>query len=223
MYDPLKVDLAKVVGKLALLGAIVGINLVVLITSSSSRFIPLHFYVFFAVVFHTLEFMSTYLYNTSQVDDDSFILEDLEVLAINIASIIEFCLRSYFGITYNTNLVIFGVCLVVAGQAVRTCAMVSAGESFNHYIQRSRNDTHKLVTTGIYSIFRHPSYFGFFWWFVGMQITLNNIALLVIGCVILHRFFRKRIAFEEAFLVKFFKDDYVDYRNRVRTWIPWIR
>ena len=36
-------------------------------------------------------------------------------------------------------------------QVTRTLGMVTCGENFNHQIMEKRTDTHKLVTTGVYS------------------------------------------------------------------------
>lgn len=35
----------------------------------------------------------------------------------------------------------------------------------------SKRPGHELVTSGIYSWSRHPSYAGFFWWAVGTQVS----------------------------------------------------
>ena len=45
--------------------------------------------------------------------------------------------------------------------------MVTAGSSFNHIVQNEHDGNQVLVTHGIYSTFRHPAYFGWFWWSVG--------------------------------------------------------
>lgn len=35
---------------------------------------------------------------------------------------------------------------------------------------RQREDSHQLVTRGVYRFLRHPSYFGWFWWSLGTQV-----------------------------------------------------
>lgn len=37
-------------------------------------------------------------------------------------------------------------------------------------VQFTKAETHQLVTHGVYSIVRHPSYVGWFWWSVGTQV-----------------------------------------------------
>jgi protein-S-isoprenylcysteine O-methyltransferase len=52
---------------------------------------------------------------------------------------------------------------------------------------------HELVTNGVYSVFRHPSYTGYFYFSVGGQIFLGNVISSVLFAVVLVKFFRDRI------------------------------
>ncbi|CAN0453530.1 unnamed protein product, partial [Hapterophycus canaliculatus] len=36
--------------------------------------------------------------------------------------------------------------------------------------ERQREESHQLVTSGVYRFLRHPSYFGWFWWSLGTQV-----------------------------------------------------
>jgi protein-S-isoprenylcysteine O-methyltransferase Ste14 len=40
----------------------------------------------------------------------------------------------------------------------------------DHSISFNKLASHQLVTTGIYSWSRHPSYAGFYWWAIGTQV-----------------------------------------------------
>lgn len=42
-------------------------------------------------------------------------------------------------------------------------------------VQCEKNAGHVLVTHGVYSIFRHPSYVGWFYWSIGTQVSSGNI------------------------------------------------
>src|SRR5271169_974862 len=118
------------------------------------------------------------------------------------------------------------------GQFFRSLAMVQASSNFSHQIAMEKKATHMLVTSGIYAFVRHPSYFGFFWWSVGTQIFLANPLSTVIFMAVLWKFFSSRIRYvpeldeadwsraEEMLLIKFFGDEYVDYRKKVGVWIP---
>ncbi|KAL6454021.1 ICMT Protein-S-isoprenylcysteine O-methyltransferase [Candida maltosa Xu316] len=213
-YSPYHVNLLKVALKSFLLGTTFTINLIFLLSNNSLIYPEINVYFISLVIFYSLEFITTVIWNNSQVDDDSFILEDKEIHMVTIASLLEF----YF-IHWSYSPRWIGLVLVIVGQFIRTLSMYTASESFNHYIQRSAKEKHTLITHGVYSIFRHPSYFGFFVWFIGLQVFLNNVVILIVGGVVLWRFFRDRIVFEERFLVDFFGNDYIEYRKKTRTWM----
>lgn len=116
----------------------------------------------------------------------------------------------------------WGIVFVLGGQLCRMMAMVTCGESFNHYIQRDRKENHILITHGIYQIFRHPSYFGFYYWAVGTQLVLNNPISTILYAVAAWTFFRYRIAYEEETLRKLFPQEYESYAARTYIGIPFI-
>lgn len=63
---------------------------------------------------------------------------------------VEFAIRIFFFPQNNsTRMFHVGIFLVILGQTCRTLAMVTCGESFNHYIQRDKKDNHELVTKGM--------------------------------------------------------------------------
>ncbi|RUS30141.1 farnesyl cysteine-carboxyl methyltransferase, mediates the carboxyl methylation step during C-termin [Jimgerdemannia flammicorona] len=115
-----------------------------------------------------------------------------------------------------------GFSIVVIGQSARTLAMFHAKTNFSHYIVQRKEHDHFLVTTGIYSIMRHPSYFGFYWWALGSQVMLLNPICFIGFLRALHRFFTNRIRYEESTLIRFFGAEYEAYKQRTRTFIPFI-
>ncbi|KAI0816760.1 putative isoprenylcysteine carboxyl methyltransferase [Xylaria sp. FL0064] len=203
---------------------------IVLTTASPLWRLPFFFGALSA--FHFLEFWTTAKYNTSVASIDSFLLTanwpayaiahmaaSLECLLTNVL----FPNRAWAPFYSGHILLLLGLGLVFVGQAARSLAMIQAGPSFNHTIQRKKKDDHDLVTTGVYSFFRHPAYFGFFYWGIGTQLVLGNPICFVGYVLVLWRFFAARIKSEEADLVRFFGDDYTNYKKRVGTGIPLIR
>jgi protein-S-isoprenylcysteine O-methyltransferase len=85
-----------------------------------------------------------------------------------------------------------------------------------------KRQDHVLITTGIYAYMRHPSYFGFYWWAVGTQLLLCNPICVFGFLYALHRFFKDRIEEEEPLLIKFFGNNYVEYKKKTQTYIPLI-
>ena len=100
--------------------------------------------------------------------------------------------------------------------------MAHAGPNFNHVVQAHKRPSHQLVTHGIYSWLRHPAYFGFFWWSLGTQLVLGNVACLVGFAVVLGGFFRRRVKREEELLVRFFGGEYVMYRGGTWVGVPFV-
>ncbi|KAK2466294.1 hypothetical protein APHAL10511_001936 [Amanita phalloides] len=82
--------------------------------------------------------------------------------------------------------------------------------------------SHKLVTNGVYAWFRHPAYAGFFYWALGTQLVLQNPLSFVLFSILLWRFFYYRTREEERDLIAFFGDEYIQYRRRVGTRLPFI-
>lgn len=201
----------------------------VLYTSSPLWRLP--FFLAALATFHFLEFWTTAAYNTRAADVKSFLLTaNWPGYAIAHGFATLECLltntfwpnRSWAPFGTGALLCLAGLALTAIGQVVRSVAMVQAGPSFNHLVQRQRSSAHVLVTSGIYGKFRHPSYFGFFWWALGTQMAMGNVISFVAYAAVLWKFFSSRIKHEEEFLVKFFGQEYVDYRRRVGTKIPFV-
>ncbi|KAL4910199.1 Isoprenylcysteine carboxyl methyltransferase family-domain-containing protein [Aspergillus multicolor] len=195
----------------------------------------LPFFLSSLALFHFLEYYITAAHNTRYADISAFLLST-NGWAYNVAhssAAVEcllgyiFCPRdSYFGFTASVDgvkvQVVVGLLVMVVGQAIRSLAMAQAGSNFNHTVQVERKDGHMLVTHGIYSVLRHPSYFGFFWWGLGTQLVLGNVVCFLGYAVVLWKFFNSRIQREERFLIAFFGEEYVEYKKRTIVGIPGI-
>ncbi|KAI9659340.1 MAG: hypothetical protein M1821_001598 [Bathelium mastoideum] len=190
--------------------------------------------------FHFLEFWTTARYNTPRADASSFLLFNngagyflAQVCAFGetcavagLANIPSRAVAGSVGVPYtylHTRIVVtLGFVLVVLGQVVRSTAMAHLGTNFHHIVQVRRNEGHELVTSGIYAVLRHPSYFGFFWWAVGTQLVLGNCICLIAYFGVLWRFFGHRIQKEEKALLEFFGDEYANYKAKTIVGIPFV-
>ncbi|KAI7154565.1 prenyl cysteine carboxyl methyltransferase-like protein Ste14 [Hortaea werneckii] len=181
-------------------------------------------------IFHFLEFYTTATYNAPHCRAESFLIfsngwhyntaHALATLEITISSIFP---QYQSALVYPPYTIAVGFLLVFAAQVVRSVAMATAGTNFNHTPVQTRKEDHELVTQGIYSWLRHPSYFGFFWWALGTQVLVGNKVCLIGYLIVLWWFFYRRIIAEESTLVKFFGEDYEKFRKRTPTGIPFIR
>jgi protein-S-isoprenylcysteine O-methyltransferase len=188
------------------------------------------FFVFSLSAFHFLEFWTTSYTNTSSAGTASFLLSSngSAYLIAHSASFIE-TLASHALIGpllpsfLHHTLLLLGIFLIFTGQFIRASAMLTAGQSFSHVVAHTKKTTHALITTGVYTHLRHPSYFGYFWWAVGTQLVCGNAICLVGYVVVLWKFFSRRIDGEEELLVRFFGDEYVAFRERTWVGIPLIK
>lgn len=207
-----------------------GLALLCLQTDSPAWRVP--FFLLALSTFHFLEFWTTAEGNTLVAGVDSFLLTaNWPAYAVAHSAAFLECLvvcrffpaRSWAPPGCASLLVTLGLLATVLGQLVRSLAMLHAGTSFHHQVQTRKAHTHLLVTNGVYAWMRHPSYVGFFYWGLGTQLVMGNVLCFFAYAWILWTFFRSRIRHEEANLVDFFKDDYVQYRERVGIMIPFIR
>ncbi|KAL0090906.1 Isoprenylcysteine carboxyl methyltransferase family-domain-containing protein [Phycomyces blakesleeanus] len=182
-------------------------------------------YIAALALFHFLEYIATALFNPDKLSLDSFLIDHSpHYHAAHAASIIEFIIEYLFFPSYKRFGLLswLGLFLLVLGQGCRTVAMFSARHNFSHHIVDYKSQDHVLVKHGIYSIMRHPSYFGFYWWAVGAQFLLMNPICLGLFVYWLHKFFSERIAYEEHTLNRFFGPEWVIYKTKTPTWMPLI-
>ncbi|KAI0016931.1 ICMT-domain-containing protein [Xylariomycetidae sp. FL0641] len=227
-------SLAGIAVRAFCLGAALALSVVamfaILIWTSSPLW-RLPFFVGALATFHFLEFWTTAKYNTPIAGTGSFLLTaNWPAYAIaHVLAMLECFVtkvvwpnRSWAPFYSGHILLLVGFIMVFVGQVVRSGAMVQAGQSFNHIVQHRKKDNHDLVTTGLYSYIRHPAYFGFFYWGIGTQIVLGNPFCFIGYLVVLWHFFSQRVKDEEASLINFFGDDYINYKKRVGTGMPFV-
>lgn len=189
-------------------------------------FPQLHMYLLAWSLFHLLEFTVTASYNPTRLFSDSFLLNNgAQYHIAHLVALVEFAVTAAVWPQYKAPgwTTVLGLALLVFGQVMRSGAMIHAAGNFSHIIADKKRTDHQLVTTGMYSWTRHPSYVGFFYWALGTQLLLGNMIATLGFALALHRFFSRRIRIEEKYLVDFFGPRYVDYQRTVGTKLPLIR
>lgn len=213
-----------VIVRSVLLGTLLTIG-VLFITGQKlqQHFVPLGFYLILLSSFHFSEYFVTSLTNPSTLSLTSFLIDHsiAYILAISF-SFIEFILEVYLfhGFKKFNIISMVGLILAISGEIIRKLAMFTAGTNFSHLITSEKDPNHKLVTHGIYSLFRHPSYAGWLYWAVGTQILLLNPICTLLFAAMSYRFFKDRIRYEEETLIGFFNEDYKAYKQKVGLWMP---
>ncbi|ERL84837.1 protein-S-isoprenylcysteine O-methyltransferase isoform X1 [Dendroctonus ponderosae] len=176
--------------------------------------------------FHFSEFIAIAMIQPNQVTANSFVLNHSP--QYNIAAVtswVEFFLEAYFFPDLKEHFYVsyLGLVMCIAGEFLRKLAMLTAGRNFNHLVQSEKASDHVLVTDGVYSFFRHPSYVGWFYWAIGTQIILLNPLCIPAYAAVSWIFFNSRIYIEEITLLNFFGQSYVNYQKVVSTGLPFIK
>ena len=115
-----------------------------------------------------------------------------------------------------------GLVICVLGEATRIAAFFTCRSNFTHLVRFRKVPGHTLITNGVYSVLRHPSYTGFFYYTVGGQLMVGNFLSMVGFINALRIFFTERIQAEEYGLVNFFPE-YPEYKKRTHIWIPFVK
>jgi protein-S-isoprenylcysteine O-methyltransferase Ste14 len=58
---------------------------------------------------------------------------------------------SFLYVALSFNGIYVGAIMVIAGQTLRSAAMITASTNFNHSVQFKKAESHRLVTEGVYS------------------------------------------------------------------------
>lgn len=125
----------------------------------------------------------------------------------------------------------FGFSIALGGFILRAAAEIQMEGNFTHQIRLEKDSSHELITTGIYSICRHPSYTGWFYFLVGRELLLLNPISTIFSFISTWLFMFIRISYdvhaaiicryEEKYLVSFFSE-YEEYRKHTFTFIPFL-
>jgi protein-S-isoprenylcysteine O-methyltransferase Ste14 len=112
-----------------------------------------------------------------------------------------------------------GVLLVICGLLFAVWARVHLGK-FWSMAPAIRVD-HQLIRTGPYRYVRNPIYTGILVGVIGTAVVAG-IWIAIIAAVIMLAGFLLKIHAEEKILMEQFGDEYVRYKQEVKSLIPWV-
>jgi protein-S-isoprenylcysteine O-methyltransferase Ste14 len=112
-----------------------------------------------------------------------------------------------------------GLVIFVAGTTLRVATVLALGRQFSGLVAIQEN--HQLITTGLYSRIRHPSYLGVLVLMAGWVLVFRSVAGLVL-VVALVPILVARIRSEETLLLSEFGEEYAAYRRRTWRLIPLV-
>lgn len=207
------------------LGLAMAAGLLISVLASAS-WKPFGWYICVMAVFHYSEFLSIAVCNPKTLTPSSFMLN--HSIAYGMAAMtswLEYLLWHYFLPDMKTihEISYVGLALCTIGELLRKVAIWTARDNFTHLVQQEKTQTHLLVTYGVYSWFRHPSYVGWFYWCIGTQVVMINPVCVMAYALASWKFFKDRIYYEEMTLVNFFGDDYILYQEKVGIGLPFIK
>jgi protein-S-isoprenylcysteine O-methyltransferase Ste14 len=119
--------------------------------------------------------------------------------------------------TLVLNIII--VILLLAGLIVAISARRTLARNWSGAV--ALKEDHELITAGLYQYVRHPIYTGMLLMILGTALSLATLGACIGFLIILVGVLLK-LKQEEALLTKYFSQDYLSYKKRTRTLIPFI-
>ena len=219
-YGPFRMSLAAF-----FLGCLISLGLHLALTRPLS--LPFPFGVFVAVWggFHWLEFVLTGIFHPGSLSFNSFLLNHSRAFHVAVlASVVEYLVELALLPSLKRSLLwpLLALPLLLLAQGARSLSMWQASTNFTHLVSHQRHPSHQLITSGLYSVCRHPAYAAWYAWSILTQVLLANPLCAVGYAVVGFRFFQARIEYEEYKLVEFFGRQYEEYRRAVPTGIPFL-
>jgi len=187
-----------------------------LIYNKNNIYYQIEIYLISLCIYHISEYINSLIYHFNKLDWSCYLIDQSwEWFLALFLSIIEYFIEIFFLNFKTKTYIIFniGMFFIIFGHFLRISALFTCKTNFEYLVQYTRQKGHKLVKNGVYKIFRHPSYVGFYLWAVGTQIMMCNIICIVGFIVALYVFFKERIEEEEIYLVAFFGEEYLNYRK----------
>ncbi|GAW83743.1 protein-S-isoprenylcysteine O-methyltransferase [Plasmodium gonderi] len=131
---------------------------------------------------------------------------------------------------YYLLVILLSLLISVLGMLLRVFALIHCSKNFSFYVQntgclvyKSIKGKHKLVTSGLYKYMRHPSYTGWFYYALFLQLSLFNIFSFILCFFISWTYFYRTIKMEEKYLLECYGEEYRKYKEQTpNIYIPFM-
>jgi len=119
---------------------------------------------------------------------------------------------------YDGNLVqIFGYILVSVGVIIALLGLQVFFKMKEN--PHPHTETKKLIVRGIFKYSRNPLYLAMAFMYIGVSISLNSLAMLIMFAPVIIVVNYGVILREEKYLGKIFGDEFYKYKKQVRKWL----
>ena len=133
---------------------------------------------------------------------------------VPIVELISIYMNTYIEIIWIR---VLGCILGILGVGVFVISILTMRDSWRAGVPNDEKT--ELVTTGIYAYSRNPAFLGFDLIYLSILFMFFNWGLLVITVLTVVMFHLQIVKVEEAFLIKTFGEEYLEYRKKVCRYI----
>lgn len=112
-----------------------------------------------------------------------------------------------------------GILLLCLGMLLMVLGPLHLGKQFSMHVTLQKD--HQLVTSGIYTLWRHPRYAGCIYWAIGTALTFLSWGGLAVSLAYTGLFIWRMLN-EETFLAEHFAETWYTYAAKTKRIIPFI-
>ncbi|MBO3459932.1 isoprenylcysteine carboxylmethyltransferase family protein [Aetokthonos hydrillicola Thurmond2011] len=113
----------------------------------------------------------------------------------------------------------FGLALYIIGGSLRVWAILVLGKRFSGLV--AIQEDHQLMTNGVYTFIRHPSYLGLIVAMIGWTLIFRSVLVFIVIPIWIATLIA-RIQSEENLLQSEFGQEYTDYQQHTWRLIPFV-
>lgn len=117
-------------------------------------------------------------------------------------------------------LMIFSLILYTIGLLLRYVSILYLGKYFTRDV--SIESKHELISSGPYTLLRHPLYVGLFLLTTSVPLFFGHIYVYIIAVILMSSVLNQRMKLEEALLTEHFKESYTTWKSKRYRFIPFI-
>ncbi len=144
----------------------------------------------------------------------------IQLLGMALLVLLGFCDRRSVAVLPESPVTrLVGLALLVAGGGLMFASVLYLGRLYSAEVTLQKD--HRLVTTGLYGVIRHPRYLGLLVLVLGSALVFRSWIGLAADVVLLVTLLW-RISDEEKMLQREFGEEWEAYAKRTRRLVPWV-